>query len=69
MKNEMFYGLSWVDVSIEVFIQIIHDYMHWYREKRIKNSLGGMSPLEYSLSSFLSAPPSVPSFVYSPKLA
>lgn len=47
MKNEMFYGLSWADVSIEAFIQIIHDYMHWYRDKRIKNSLGGMSPLEY----------------------
>jgi putative transposase len=47
MKNEMFYGLSWLDVSLEDFIQIIHDYMSWYREKRIKISLGGMSPLEY----------------------
>ena len=47
MKNEMFYGLSWVDATIETFIQIIDDYMVWYREKRIKISLGGMSPLEY----------------------
>lgn len=55
MKNEMFYGLSWMDVSIEAFIQIIHDYMNWYREKRIKISLGGMSPLEYRQNLGLSA--------------
>jgi len=47
MKNEMFYGRSWVDISIEGFTQAIEDYMVWYREKRIKHSLGGMSPLEY----------------------
>lgn len=47
MKNEMFYGISWIDVSIEKFVQIIEDYMIWYREKRIKIPLGGMSPLEY----------------------
>lgn len=47
MKNEMFYGRSWMDISIEQFIQMIGDYMVWYREKRIKQSLGGMSPLEY----------------------
>lgn len=47
MKNEMFYGRSWMDVSIKQFIQAIEDYMVWYREKRIKQSLGGISPLEY----------------------
>ena len=47
MKNEMFYGLSWMGVSIEAFIQIIDDYMVWYRDRRIKISLGGMSPQEY----------------------
>lgn len=47
MKNEMLYGHSWTNVSIESFIEIIQDYMVWYREKRIKQSLGGMSPLEY----------------------
>lgn len=47
MKNEMFYGFSWIDVSIEIFVQVIEDYMVWYRERRIKSSLGGMSPLEY----------------------
>lgn len=47
MKNEMFYGRSWMDISTQQFIQMIEDYMVWYREKRIKQSLGGMSPLEY----------------------
>jgi len=55
MKNEMFYGLLWMDVPIEAFIQIIDDYMVWYREKRIKISLGGMSPLEYRQNLGLSA--------------
>lgn len=47
LKNEMFYGYSWQDVSIEQFINAIDEYMHWYVEKRIKVSLGGLSPLEY----------------------
>ena len=55
MKTEMFYGLSWMDVSIDAFIQIIDNYMIWYREERIKISLGGMSPLEYRQNLGLSA--------------
>ena len=43
MKNEMFYGVSWLNVSIEEFIHTVEDYMVWYREKRIKISLGGLS--------------------------
>lgn len=47
LKNEMFYGYSWQDVSIEQFIDAVDEYMHWYVEKRVKMSLGGLSPLEY----------------------
>ena len=50
MKNEMFYDRPWAGVTIDAFIQIIHNYMIWYREKRIKISLGGMSPVEYRQS-------------------
>ena len=50
LKNEMFYGQSWKDVSIEEFITILDEYIHWYSEKRIKLSLGGMSPLQYRRS-------------------
>jgi putative transposase len=47
MKNEMFYGISWVGVSANQLIQIINEYMIWYRKKRIKQTLGGVSPIEY----------------------
>jgi transposase InsO family protein len=47
IKNEMFYNRSWMGVSLTDFIDILNDYLHWYNEKRIKLSLGAMSPLEY----------------------
>ena len=47
LKNEMFYGRSWAGVTINKFIEILDQYIHWYAEKRIKLSLGGMSPLQY----------------------
>ena len=54
MKNEMFYGRNFVGVTIETFIQIINDYITWYNTKRIKSSLGYMSPMEYRQSLGLS---------------
>ncbi len=50
VKNEMFYNRSWAGVSIDEFIDILDCYLHWYNEKRIKMSLGAMSPLEYRRS-------------------
>ena len=50
MKNEMFYGRNFAGVTIETFIQIINDYITWYNTKRIKASLGYMSPMEYRQS-------------------
>lgn len=47
LKNEMFYGRSWQGVSQEKFIEELNRYIHWYNEKRIKQSLGGLSPREY----------------------
>ncbi len=47
IKNEMFYNRSWTGVSIDDFIAILNNYLNWYNEKRIKMSLGAMSPLEY----------------------
>lgn len=47
LKNEMFYGHSWRNVSLDEFISQVDDYMHWYSEDRIKISLGGLSPLQY----------------------
>ena len=47
MKNEMFYGRSWDGVHLDTLIKRVHEYMHWYREERIKMSLGGRSPAEF----------------------
>ena len=47
IKNEMFYNRSWAGVSIESFMVKIDNYLQWYNEKRIKLSLGGMSPAQY----------------------
>ena len=47
MKNEMFYGRIWTDVSIDDFIYQIASYINWYNTERIKQSLGFMSPIEY----------------------
>ena len=47
LKNEMFYGRSWQGVSQEEFIEELNSYIHWYNEKHIKQSLGGLSPREY----------------------
>lgn len=50
LKNELFYGRNWDHVSIESFMNLLNEYMHWYNEDRIKMSLGGMSPLQYRRS-------------------
>lgn len=50
LNNEMFYGRSWLSVSIDAFIGELNDYIRWYNETRIKLSLGGVSPLEYRRS-------------------
>lgn len=55
LKNEFFYNQDWSDVSIEKFIDTLDAYLVWYNEKRIKISLGYMSPMEYRHSLGLSA--------------
>lgn len=50
IKNEMFYNRSWTGVTMDAFMETLNDYLHWYNNKRIKMSLGGMSPVQYRLS-------------------
>ncbi len=49
LKREIFYNRSWVGVSIKKFTEIINGYMYWYAAGRIKETLGGLSPLQYRL--------------------
>ncbi len=50
LKNELFYGVSWKNVTIDSFIDELDQYIQWYAKDRIKLSLGGMSPLDYRRS-------------------
>ena len=50
LKNEMYYNRTWTDISMQEFIQVVDDYIRWYNHKRIKLSLGGLSPAEYRQS-------------------
>ena len=50
IKNELFYGRDWMGVSLENFMKELDEYLHWYNEDRIKESLGFMSPAEYQAS-------------------
>ena len=47
LKNEFFYGESWLNVSIREFIAQLNEYLEWYNTKRIKLSLGGTSIIKY----------------------
>ncbi len=47
LKNEILYCNSWLDETIDNFIDQLDRYIRWYNEKRIKKSLAGMSPYEY----------------------
>jgi len=55
IENEMFYGRDWEGVSLEELGKRIDDYIEWYSTKRIRRSLGSMSPLAYRQSLTLAA--------------
>jgi putative transposase len=50
LKTELFYPRNWQDVSVDQFMETVDSYIRWYNEKRIKVSLGSLSPLEYRAS-------------------
>mgnify|MGYP002683890896 CR=1 FL=1 len=55
LKTELFYPRDWKTTTIEQFIQVVDTYIRWYNEKRIKISLGSLSPIEYRESLGLTA--------------
>ena len=48
LKQEMYYGITYY--SFDELRQSIEIYITYYNEKRIKEKLGWMSPVEYRLS-------------------
>lgn len=55
LKNEFFYDRDWEGVTTEDFIGQPEQYMRYYRDERIKESLGWMSPMQYRKSLGLAA--------------
>lgn len=47
LKTEMYYGREWSGVTLDSFIQHVDAYIRWYNERRIKMSLGAVSPEMY----------------------
>lgn len=47
LKVEFFYGRDWKGWGVGQFMDALDGYIHWYNEKRIKMSLGGLSPKQY----------------------
>jgi transposase InsO family protein len=47
LKTELFYPRNWQATSTDEFMEIVDSYIRWYNTKRIKISLGALSPLEY----------------------
>ena len=50
LKTELFYPRNWQATTIEQFIEVVDSYIRWCKEKRIKISIGSLSPLEYRAS-------------------
>ena len=48
LKQEMYYGISYF--SCDELKHAIEQYIRYYNEKRIKEKLGWMSPVEYRIS-------------------
>ncbi len=55
LKTELFYPRNWQATTINQFIELVDSYIRWYNEKRIKISLGSLSPIEYHQSLGLAA--------------
>ena len=43
----MYYGRKWSGITPEKFMQHVDAYIRWYNERRIKLSLGAVSPEMY----------------------
>lgn len=54
-RTELFYPRNWQAKTIKQFIEAVEAYIRWYCQKRIKVSLGSLSPIEYRVSPGLKA--------------
>ncbi|MGN1394132.1 MAG: IS3 family transposase [Succinivibrionaceae bacterium] len=52
MKTECFYNHSLNDLTLDELKTYLNNYIKWYNNDRIKNSLNGLSPVQYRLRNF-----------------
>lgn len=50
LRTELFYPRDWRATTVDQFIEVVDSYIRWYNAKRIKVSLGSLSPIEYRQS-------------------
>ena len=50
MKTECFYNHSLEALSLDELKKYLDKYIQWYNNVRIKNTLGGSSPVQYRLN-------------------
>ena len=55
LKNEFFYGRNWQGVSPQEFSMMLDAYLVYYNERRLKESLGWLSPMQFRRSLGLAA--------------
>ena len=55
LKNEFFFHRDWSGVAVESFMELLDGYIRFYNERRKKQSLGWMSPMQYRISKGLAA--------------
>ncbi|CAD5534420.1 putative transposase protein [Escherichia coli] len=48
LKTKMYYGHKWLGITPEKFMQHVDAYIRWYNERRIKLSLGAVSPTTWA---------------------
>ena len=46
---------DWSGVTMESFMELLDEYIRFYNERRKKQSLGWMSPMQYRISKGLAA--------------
>jgi len=50
LKREFFYNHDWSNTTIDVFINELNKYLSWFKNTRIKEMLGYLSPMDYRIS-------------------
>ena len=40
LKNDMFCNKAWIGISVDEFMEILNEYLYWYKEKKNQDVAG-----------------------------